>query len=194
MLKADTDAVMKVVAIAGNLENAGGTHFEYEATRLSTSDSKSDSDKEGLRLTLLGGKHPLTGPIKQRKEQRATIEFLCDHDKTGLEGEWKSEDRYDGDDKVRKRDDKKKDDKEEEEDDGTESGIEHQLKKDDSALIWESYGLNEKQDAEILHLTWYTKHACEKKRDDKDGGDKGDDDEDSDGSSHWGFFTWIILM
>lgn len=191
----DIDNVDKVIAIAGNLENYGGKAFDYEAARLKSSDSHSDSKKEGLRLTLKGGKYPLTGPVKQRREQRAVIEFLCDHDKTGLEGEWESEDRYDGDNKLRARADDKDDDKkgEEDEDDG-ESGIDHQLKKDDAALIWESYGLNDKEDADILRLTWYTKHACEKPRDDKDGGDKEDDDNDGDSSSHWGFFTWIIIM
>merc|ERR1712000_711808 len=98
-IKDDTDMVSKVVAIAGNLENTGGSSFEYEATRLKTSDSRDDSKKEGLRLVLKGGKHPLNGPRKERREQQAVIEFLCDKEKTGLEGEWESEDRYDGDDK-----------------------------------------------------------------------------------------------
>jgi autophagy-related protein 27 len=178
--------VTKVVAIAGGLENVGGTTFEYEATRLKTSDSNADAKKEGLRLVLKGGKHPLSGPVKQRRPQKAVIEFLCDKEKTGLENEWRSEDRYDGDEG--KKDGKaKRDDKKEEEDDGTESRIEHQLKKDGAALIWEGYSVNEAKDADILRLTWHTKHACESRQ------DSGDDGE-SDGSSHWGFFTWMFIM
>lgn len=176
--------VSKVVAIAGNLENVGGAPFDYEPTRLKTSDSHSDSQKEGLRLVLKGGKHPLNGPVKERREQQVVIELLCDKEKTGLEGEWESEDRYEkGDNKLRRRDDN-----EDEDDDGVESGVEHQLIKDDAALIWESYGSNDADDKDILRLTWHTKHACESREDSED------DDGDPDTSSHWGFFTWFILM
>ncbi|KAG9256254.1 autophagy-related protein 27 [Emericellopsis atlantica] len=192
-LKDDTDMVTKVVAIAGGLENVGGTSFEYEATRLKTSDSNSDSKKEGVRLVLKGGKHPLSGPNKQRRPQQAVIEFLCDKEKTGLENEWRSEDRYDGDDGKKdskaKRDDKKDGDenKGDDNDDGTESGVEHQLKKEGAALVWEGYSVNEKKDADVLRLTWYTKHACESRE------ESGDDGE-SDNSSHWGFFTWMLII
>lgn len=188
-MKGDTDTVADVLAIAGSLENAGGSAFEYEATRLKTSDSNSDSQKEGLRLVLKGGKHPLTGPHKEKHDQKAIIEFVCDHDKSGLEGEWKPEDRYEGDNRKLRREEKKDGDKEgEEEDDGTESGVEHQLKKEDAALIWESYGKDDK-DADVLRLTWRTKEACEKR-------EEGDDDSGNSGSKSggWGFFTWFIIM
>lgn len=191
-LKEDIDTVQKVTAIAGSLENQGGSPFEYEATRLKTSDSNSDSQKEGVRLVLKGGKDPLSGPIKERREQKAVIEFLCAQGKTGLEGEWSSEDRYDGDDKVRmeKREDKKEDNKRDDEkkgDDGegTESGVEHQLKKDNASLIWESYDPDD-NGADVLRLTWHTKYACEKRED--------SDDEPANASSHWGFFTWFVIL
>ena len=205
-IKGEEESFQKAIAIAGNLENYGGKEFEYEVTRLKTSDSHSDAQKEGLRLVLKGGRHPRVGPVKERRDQRAVIEFLCDPEKTGLEGEWEAEDKYDA--KLRKRDDdekgkdgeegkdgdKGKDGKDGEEGkdgdkgdgDGVESAIEHQLMKNDTALIWESYGLNEKKDADVLRLTWYTKHACESR---EDSGDDG-----SDGSSHWGFFTWLVIM
>jgi autophagy-related protein 27 len=204
LLKEDdkVDTVQDVIAIAGSLENHGGSAFDYEATRLKTSDSNSDSQKEGLRLVLKGGKFPLDGAVKDRREQKAVIEFLCDPEKTGLEGEWSSEDRYEGDDKNRVRradgDEEKKDgeekdgegkDKDEDEDDdGGEPSTEHQLKKDDTSLIWESYGGDDKG-ADVLRLTWHTKYACEK-RDDNDG----DDDSGNKGSGGWGFFTWFIIM
>lgn len=185
------DTVQAVIAIAGSLENVGGSAFDYEATRLKTSDSTSDSQKEGVRLVLKGGKDPLSGPVKERREQKAIIEFLCDPEKTGLEGEWSSEDRYEGDDKNRVRradgDEKKDGDDKEEEDDGTESGLEHQLKKDDASLIWDSYGRDDKG-ADVLRLTWHTKYACEKRE------DSGDDDSGNSGSGGWGFFTWFIIM
>ena len=94
LINGDSDNISEIIAIAGSLEQHGGTAFDYEVTRLKTSDSKSDSDKEGLRLALKGGKHPLNGPAQEKKEQKAIIEFLCDPDKTGTEGEWESEDKY----------------------------------------------------------------------------------------------------
>lgn len=179
MLKGDTDEVFQVRAIAGRLENAGGSQFGYDATRLKTSDSNSDSSKEGVRLVLKGGKHPLKGPVKERKEQKAIIEFLCDPEKDGSEGEWDAEDKYE---RLARREDKDKD--KDDEDEG-ESSAEHQLKKDDAALVWESF--KEEKDADVLRMTWYTKHACEDKRsDDGDGGDSA--------STSWGFFTWLFII
>ncbi|KFH48535.1 Autophagy-related protein-like protein [Hapsidospora chrysogenum ATCC 11550] len=184
------DMVTGVIAIAGTLQDQGGSKFEYEATRLKTSDSNSDSKKEGLRLVLKGGKHKLSDPVKKRRDQRAVIEFLCDPEKTGLEGEWDSEERYDGDrrDKEKeKRDDEGEGDGdgENEDDDEEKSTVEHQLLKEDTALLWESYGPNEKDDADVLRLTWSTKYACEK---------RDDDDGESDSSGSWGFFTWLIII
>jgi hypothetical protein len=192
LINGDSDNISEVIAIAGSLEHHGGTEFDYEVTRLKTSDSKSDSDKEGLRLVLKGGKHPLDGPSKERQEQKAIIEFLCDPDKTGTEGEWESEDKYEkraDKDEDDKKDDEEDDDKTDEEDkDGeSHSGMEHQLKKDNAALIWESY--SDVKDSKVLRLTWHTKYACEKRDGDKDDPDDGDR-----ASAGWGFFTWLVIM
>lgn len=180
-LQGQTNAVEEVLAIAGSLENVGGSQFEYDATRLKTSDSNSDSQKEGLRLVLKGGKHPLDGPVQERREQRAFIEFLCNPNKKGDEGEWEAEDKYEKGGGARRRADDKKDGSEK-------SAIEHQMKKDGAALIWESYG--REKDADVLRLTWHTKFACEK-RDGDDGKDKGGNGSTS---NHWGFFTWFVIM
>ncbi|KAK0386373.1 hypothetical protein NLU13_6210 [Sarocladium strictum] len=178
MIKGDTDNISKVVAIAGSLENAGGSQFDATATRLKTSESKSDSAKEGVRILLKGGKHPLEGPVKERRPQQAIIEFLCDPEKEGTEGEWASEDKYE---RLAARDDKN----EEDNGDEGESSIEHQLKNQDAALIWESY--KSETDVDVLRLTWHTKHACEDKR--SDGGDS-----DESPSTSWGFFTWLFII
>lgn len=187
LLQDETDTIMDVTAIAGNLENVGGGQFEYSTTRLKTSDSTGDSQKEGLRLVLTGGKHPLT---RAGRNQKAVIEFICDRNKTGTEGEWESEDKYEMT-KLRRRDDKSDDDKEgekgdEKEGDEGESIKEHQLKNEGAALIWESY--EKEKDADVLRLTWYTQYACEK----RDGNEKDDGGDPS--GSHWGFFTWFIIM
>lgn len=197
-LKGDQDSVTKVVAIAGGLENAGGSQFEYEAKRLKTSDSNSDSQKEGIRLVLKGGKHPLTGPVSERRDQKAVIEFLCDPDKTGTEGEWASEDEYEKAPAARRRaeddkgdnkdgDDKTGDDGDKGDDGKQDSAIEHQLKNENATLIWEDYA--KEKDFDVLRLTWYTKYACEK----RDGG-KDDDREPGDSTASWGFFTWFVIM
>jgi hypothetical protein len=192
MLRDEEDTIERVISIAGALENVGGSKFEYKATRLKSSESNSDSEKEGLRLVLMGGKHPLSGPSKERRPQQAIIEFLCDPEKEGTEGEWDSEDEYDGP-KLRTRDDEKKDDDKDGEDgeDG-ESSIEHQLKKEDAALVWGSY--KAEKDDDVLRMTWYTKHACEK----RDGNDKdkdgGKDEDEGNQSASWGLFTWFVII
>ncbi|KAJ3474087.1 hypothetical protein NLG97_g9999 [Lecanicillium saksenae] len=184
-----SDQITEVIPIAGALEKNGGSKFDFEVTRLKTSDSKEDSKKEGLRLVLKGGRH-------ENKEQIAVIEFLCDRNQTGLDGEWESEDKYEKTTK-RKRDEKedeKKDDKKEgdDKDKGSDNGsneeVEHQLKKDDAALIWESYSTE--KDTDILRMTWHTKYACEKRDDDKDV----QDPEEPSRSTGWGFFTWLIIV
>lgn len=105
------------------------------------------------------------------------MEFLCDQNKEGTEGEWTSEDEYEADSRLSLRDEDQSDDP---------SSIEHQLKNDDAALIWEGYG--SENGADVLRLTWYTKHACEKRQ------DSGDDTDNDDKSSHWGFFTWFVIV
>ncbi|KAH6950669.1 hypothetical protein HG530_011324 [Fusarium avenaceum] len=196
----DSDKVTKVVAVAGNLENAGGSRFEVTPTRLKTSESTSDKQKEGVRLVLTGGKDPLGGPVKERTNQKAIIEFICDPKKEGTEGEWvvegkssKRADEKDGDkkDDDKKDDDKKDDDKKEKDGDDKDEGestLEHQLKHDNASLIWD--GFEDEKDARVLRLTWYTKYACEKR---EESGGGSDDDGDST-SSHWGFFTWIFFI
>ncbi|KAM5343094.1 hypothetical protein ACJ41O_014060 [Fusarium nematophilum] len=185
----EVDDIDKVVAIAGNLQDVGGTRFEVTPTRLKTSDSNSDSQKEGLRLVLTGGKDPLSGaPASKRQDQKAIIEFLCDPDREGTEGEWTAEDKYT---RLRARDEEKDGDDDEKnrdedgnEDDG-ESSIEHQLKHDNASLIWGSF--QDEQGPRVLRLTWHTKYACENRED--NGGDDG-----GSSISHWGFFTWFILI
>lgn len=179
-LQGDNDSITKVVALAGNLENAGGRSFDAKLTRLKTAESNSDSSKEGVRVVLQGGRHPLDGPSKERRDQQVVIEFLCDQDKEGNEGEWDSEDKYE---RMVRREDNKDGQDDESGNDG-ESSIEHQLKKDNATLIWESY--KQEKDIDVLRMTWHTKHACENKRD-------GEDDDGS-SSGSWGFFTWVFLM
>lgn len=169
--------VRKVIPIAGDLVDRGGHEFEYEATRLKT--SKEDPDREGLRLTLKGGAYPLEGSNK--RDQKAVIEFLCDPELEGTEGEWAAGEEYEGG-------------KEEKRSLAGDAGLlgrdgvvgleqgEEQLVKEGAALKFVSYGEEKGGDGEdVLRLEWRTKYACEASY-----------DEEKSGS--WGFFTWLLIM
>lgn len=97
-------------------------------------------------------------------KQQAVIEFRCDPDRTGLE---KATEAWD---KRQKRED------EDEDEDGDDE-------EDENSLRFVSYGLVD--DVKVLRLDWLTKYACE---------DYEGDDDDANSSSHWGFFTWLIIM
>ncbi|KAK1976650.1 autophagy-related protein 27 [Colletotrichum cereale] len=176
----NTDVVEKVISIAGDLNDYGGRALDAKPERLKSSDSNSDAKKEGVRLILNGGAYPLN---KNGRKQKAIIEFICDREKTGLEGEWKPEDQYDGS-QFRARED----DKDGKDDDGP-SPDEKQLLMANSSLIWNSYGPSEKNDMDVLRLTWHTKYACEDAfgKPPSEGGS-------GDSSSHWGFFTWFFVL
>ncbi|KAH8878996.1 autophagy-related protein 27 [Thozetella sp. PMI_491] len=166
------DTVEAVIPIAGELANHGGSQFDWEATRLKTSTANDDIGKEGVRVTLKGGKH---GGVAQQ----AVVEFRCAN-MTGTENEWESEDKYVQGPALRSirgvsgRDDGA---------DSPESTPEQQLKKPDAALIWN--GRHNVKDVETLFLTWHTKFACESLS-------------EGDGApppkKHWGFFTWLVIL
>lgn len=153
------------------------------ATRLKGSDSNADANKEGLRLEMNGGMH---GSIKQK----ALIEFICDRNKTGLEGlparrsVMRSEPRADNgsDDGDNGEEGGKKEDGSEKEGDGAQHG-------ESSALELVSYLQSANSDGEevgVLRLEWRTKYACEDIKE--------TDPAPSKGKGGWGFFTWFIIM
>ncbi|KAK4042752.1 autophagy-related protein 27 [Parachaetomium inaequale] len=156
----------------------------WEAKRLPGDDTtQKDGKKEGLRLTLQGG------TTYQQRAQRTVVEFRCNPDLEGTEGEWESVDEYVPGDKKnarreKKDDDKKDDDKKDGKED--ESTPEKQLKKDGAALVWEGYKREKDADGgdmDTLYLTWYTKHACDAAV-----------DEPVAESKHWGVFTWVVIL
>lgn len=182
----DKGLVRKVVPIAGDLADHGGSEFEYEAARLKTS---SDSPREGLRLTLKGGAYPLDGPAENRKKQRAVIDFICDRDVEGTEGEWASEVEYEKDEKEKEKRGEGLAGRGERgllgaRGDGLVGGFadgEEQLLKEGAALKFVSYGVEPDGDFEELRLEWRTKYACENTFEDER-------------SAGWGFFTWFLIM
>ncbi|KAI2610776.1 autophagy-related protein 27 [Hypoxylon fragiforme] len=190
------DAFDKAIPLAGELQNYGGGPLDSEATRLSTSDSNSDSDKEGVLLVLKGGFFKFDSGYK--REQRTIIEFLCDQNRNGTEGEFDpADDKYEDDNDTAILGMSPLDYRAEgdEGDGGDDNGGEEEPPKDvqlgienDPSLIFKSYApLDENSNVDVLRLTWKSKYACEKREDDGEG-------EEPQPSAHWGFFTWMVIL
>ncbi|KAK4167322.1 autophagy-related protein 27 [Cladorrhinum sp. PSN259] len=171
--KSSTAAVDQVIPII--VSPSDDKTFEWKAELL-----KADADKkltEGLSLTF-------TSPIKyQNREQKTTIEFRCDKELKGDEGEWDSSglDKY-----VSKR----------AADEETGATPEEQFTKKDgkTALVWEGY--KHEGEVDTLTLKWGTGVVCPKE---EKGGDKpkdGDKDKpkEPEESTSWGFFTWLVIL
>jgi autophagy-related protein 27 len=152
------------VSIAGHFDMHTGTPLEVKPRRLKST----SSDREGLVLEMLGGKDPLE-PTKgvQQIKQKAIIELLCDRQMSGWEP------KPEPSSKLVERDDEAKGDEPEE--------------NVGSALNFVSY--NEEpvsgENWKVLKLQWKTKYACE---------DASSLPPTNGGGSHWGFFTWLIIM
>lgn len=174
------DEVQHVVSIAGELSNHGGGPLDPEVTNLETSDSNSDFKKKGVRIIMNGGIDTIS-----KRRQRAIIEFECNPDREGTEGEYSPEDKYEsGNDPLRLR--SVTNPLFYTTDDGEKPAEEIQLGDGKNAsLVYVSYGpLSDKDNIDVLRLTWRTKHACPRSA----GGSGGD------ASSHWGFFTWLVII
>src|SRR5205807_10485317 len=92
-----TTSIYEIIPVAGDID---GRSVDYKVTRLKTSESHADSGKEGLRVVLNGG---LYG-----KAQQAVVEFICDPERTGLEGLKKEAEVGEGK-KEERREEKKED-------------------------------------------------------------------------------------
>ncbi|KAI1777561.1 autophagy-related protein 27 [Hypoxylon cercidicola] len=196
----------EAIPIAGELKSHGGFDLDPEVTRLSTSDSNSDSQKQGVRVVMKGGFYHI--PSGPKRAQRAIIEFICDEKRNGTEGEWNpKDDKYENGDGpaegeesfdarstnplLYRAEDDGGDGGEGDGDDGDdgddESPKEVQLGiENDPSLIFNSYEpMDADSNIDVLRLTWLSKYACEKR-----------DDEGSDEkpSTHWGFFTWLVIL
>ncbi|KAL2020797.1 hypothetical protein VTK56DRAFT_7995 [Thermocarpiscus australiensis] len=180
--KSETDQVIPVVVGHPNKP------FAWEAKRLPADDAQQKgARKEGLRLTLQGSSY-------QQRAQRTVVEFRCNPDLTGTEGEWESVDEYvpekkEGEEKKEGKNSRREDEKgdDDDDDDDVVSTPEQQLKKDGAALIWEGYKREEDKDGkdmDTLYLTWYTKYVC----------DAAVDQPPAEESQHWGFFTWLVIL
>lgn len=75
------DQIDRIIPIAGDF---GTAKLSPTYTRLKSSTAEADANKEGVRVELHGGEYP---PGDGGKKQKAVVEFICDKDKTGLEGQ-----------------------------------------------------------------------------------------------------------
>lgn len=168
--------VAKVMPIAGQYSTTNGRTLDPEVTRRKGSSSNSDSQQEGIIVELHGGKYPNE---RSGQAQRAIIDFICDPKLTGNEGFEDAEDVVDdgmGYGAMRRR-------KEEDDDEGDDDEL--PILDEGKSLQFLSYKLEDKY--ETLRLTWKTKYACEEAADI-------DEPEEGKKSSHWGFFTWFLII
>jgi len=157
--------IESIRAIAGDISHYGGSADGLDAQwrLLSQSEATADEGKEGLRLTLKGGRFPLEKkPGMDRKDQQAIIELVCDRDRTGLEGEMAPDDKYENEGISERQDEPPQ----------------------TASLTFVSYPGANNEKIDTLRLNWRTKYACEDMK----------DETDAEQRSHWGFFTWFILI
>ncbi len=173
----DTQFVRQVRPIAGDYTLDGGRPLNPRWTRLKNSDSHADANKEGLRLELNGGQYPFEG---KGQPQKAFVEFICDKDRDGLEGdEGDKREKEEGDEsEVSTRELNHR--RDESDDDGDHDRGEDNKKKSLRFISYKSDG----EDVGVLRLEWLTKYACEAT----------ETAPDASKSGRWGFFTWFIIM
>lgn len=126
-----------------------------------------------MRIIFNGGKFPPND--KEGKAQKAIVEMVCDHNRTGLEGD--EEDKRPTEDKRRKRDESASE----------ENGGDEKDTPSDPSLTLVSYKTED--NVGVLRLNWRTKYACERDTDNDN-----DNDGDLPKKGGWGFFTWFLIM
>ena len=167
------------IPIAGEYYHLTGDSLDPKWTRLKTSASNSDREKEGLRLEM-------SGPKFEKVKQKAIIEFICkpdtDYDRKrrrsgsdffGVDNKAADEDK----DPNEGADDGDDDEEEDKSGEITDDGHGGKLK----YISWDT----EKDQTRVLRLQWDTKYVCE---------DAENLDDDKSSSGHWGIFTWFIIM
>ncbi|GAB7353983.1 hypothetical protein MBLNU459_g4578t1 [Dothideomycetes sp. NU459] len=176
----NSTSITKVIPIAGEYTSSHGRGLEPQLTRLKNSKSNGDSSKEGVLVELNGGRYPLDKSDGQ--QQKAYVEFQCDPDRTGLEGV-----AGDSRDKEDDKDDEARVKRAEDGDTDGEKDGKKKDPKDEPSLTLVSYRTEGEGDRAIgvLRLNWKTKYACEGQTDHKPSTPK---------SSHWGFFTWFLII
>jgi hypothetical protein len=147
----------EIIPVAGDVDTSH--KLDVEAKRFD------EDGVNGLRVIYNGGKYG-------DHEQRAVVRFVCDMERTGLEGTPTLDGGSEGKEGQKERRDEGKDKDEK-----------------DPSLKFVSYQYNEGAGKDELRLDWKTRLACEEyvRNKDKNGGDPNS-------SSSWGFFTWVFVL
>ncbi|KAL8771018.1 MAG: hypothetical protein Q9209_003437 [Squamulea sp. 1 TL-2023] len=140
----NTTSFEDAIPIAGKYTLHGGTELDPDITRLKTSSSASDREKEGFRLELHGPKYPDKGG----KKHKAVFEFLCADRAEEKRGLGRRDEDGDG------------------EEDHSATG---EVADDGHGGTLRYIDYTEVGEEKVLSLEWRTKYACEdaKKREDK---------------------------
>ncbi|KAJ2981374.1 hypothetical protein NUW58_g6704 [Xylaria curta] len=189
LIKGDTvDEIDGVTNFAGELGPYGGGPLDPEVWRLSKVEP--ESEKKGLRIVLKGGFGDTESHVRRKKQ--TVIDFVCNKDLDGTEGEYDSEDKYE----ARAEDDKNEDQDNKDGNDENAPPKEVQLGiEKNPSLVFDGYSPSKDDEKlDVLHLTWSSKYVCESKADDGSGGNGDEDDGAQKPGSHWGAFTWIVIL
>ena len=193
-LNKDNGTTITPIDIAGTYVLQNGRKMDAKFENLDRLKGNADA-REGVRATLNGGRFPFDDK-KEGMDQRAVIDFVCDKERTGLEGdemdnsphEDGDKDEKDGDDNKDKKDDddkgKKGEDKKEEKLKIRDESTKGKCGDSDASLRFCGYDVEtaaKEKKTRTLRLEWRTKYACA-------------DTPDPDNGSHWGFFGWFFIM
>ncbi|KAH8728141.1 autophagy-related protein 27 [Phaeosphaeriaceae sp. PMI808] len=176
-LTGDNNATITPIDIAGTYKMDNGRDIEAKFELLRNSKSNSDAGREGVRAILNGGRHPFEKK-KDGVDQRAIIEFVCDKERTGLEGDEKDDSEHEPEKE------KDGDEKKEEKLRRREESAKGKCEDNNNSLRFCGYQLEEEaknKKVQTLRLEWRTQYACE-------------DAPPVDGGSHWGFFGWFFII
>ena len=145
---------------------AGGALGSGKSTEPKYKRLKADGgDEEGLQMELHGEKYG-------KRNQMAIIEFQCAPELSGNEGFEILGKKGDISVATRSLKFHAKDDGDKD------------VKDVEKSLQFVSYSARD-EDTDLLRLNWRTKYACEDYEEDEDSGRK---------NSHWGVFTWFIIL
>jgi hypothetical protein len=163
----------EIIPVAGDVDTSH--KLDVEAKRFD------ENGTTGLRVIYNGGKYG-------DHEQRAVVRFVCDMERTGLEGTPAVDGGSEGKEGQKERRDEGKGDEGKGDEGKGDEGKDKDEK--DPSLKFVSYQYNEAAGKDELRLDWRTRLACEEyvKNKDKNGGDS------KDSSSSWGFFTWVFIL
>ncbi|KAL8720913.1 MAG: hypothetical protein Q9225_002299 [Loekoesia sp. 1 TL-2023] len=179
----NTTSFEGAIPIAGQYTLHGGTELDPKVTRLKTSSSASDREKEGFRLEVHGPKYP----AKNGRKHKAVIEFLC-QDKAEERRLEEERDLSSAPPTTRRVEEDVRMEADDDDDGGEEDhSATGEIANDGHGGTLKYIAFEDVDDMKVLSLEWRTKYACEESQ-------GNDDSETKKKSNHWGFFTWLIII